>query len=129
MDIDNPEAKRYLTELCTKTQGDTGAQISMFEVGAAIGLDKTEAGMVAEELIVEGLAELRNLSGGISITAQGLALIQGGGNGPALKGVGLQLGSGQVLGDQGRQALQKIIKDIRGLLFPARQRLGNWKRW
>ena len=125
MDNDNPEAKRYLTELCTKTKGDTGTQISMFEVGTAVGLDKTVAGMVAEELIVEGLAELRSLSGGISITTQGLALVQGEGGGPVLKGAGLQLGNGQVLGDQGRQAVEKIIKDIRGALVPGKTTLGQ----
>jgi len=125
MDIDNLEAKRYLTELCTKTQGDTGVQISMFEVGATIGLEKSEASMIAEELIIEGLAELKSLSGGISITSKGLTLIQGEGKGPALKGAGLQLGSGQVLGDQGRQAVQKIIKDIRGALVSGKTTLGQ----
>ena len=94
MDNDNLEAKRYLTELCTKTQGDIGAQVSMYNVGAAIGLEKTEAGMVAEALIVEGLAELRSLSGGIGITAQGVAMIQGAGGGPVCKSGGFQLGSG-----------------------------------
>ena len=125
MDIDNPEAKRYLTELCTKTQGDTGAQMSMFDVGAAIGLEKTNAGMMAEELIVEGLVELRSLSGGISITAQGLEMVQGPGSVQAFKGGGLQLGGGQVLGTQGRQAVEKIIQDIRGALLSGKTSLGQ----
>jgi hypothetical protein len=125
MDNDNLEAKRYLTELCTKTQGNIGVQVSMFDVGAAIGLEKTEAGMVAEELIIEGLAELRSLSGGISITAHGVAMIQGAGGGPISKGGGLKLGSGQVLGDPGRQAVEKIIQDIRGALVPGKTTLGQ----
>lgn len=125
MDIDTPDVKRYLTELCKKTQGDTGAQVSMFEVGEAIGLEKTDAGMMAEELIVEGLAELRSLSGGISITAQGLEMIQGTAGGPALKGSGLQLGSEQVLGEQGRQAVEIIIRDIRGALVSGKTTFGQ----
>ena len=125
MDIDNPAAKRYLTELCTMTQGDTGAQMSMFEVGAAIGLEKTDAGLVAEELIVEGLAELRSLSGGISITAQGLEVVGGPGSVPAHKGSGLKLGSGQVLEEQGRQAMDILIRDIRGALVSGKTTLGQ----
>jgi hypothetical protein len=125
MDNDNPEMKRYLTELCTRTQGDTGALISMFDVGAAIGLEKAEAGAVAEELIIEGLAELRSLSGGISITTQGVEMVQGKGDGSIRKDGGLQLGSGQVLGDAGRQAVENIIEDIRGALVPGRATLGQ----
>ena len=125
MDRDAPEVKRYLTELCEKTQGDTGAQVSMFDVGEAIGLDKTDAGMMAEELIVEGLVELRSLSGGISITVQGLEMIQGTAGGAALKGKGLQLGSEPVLGEQGRQAVEIIIRDIRGAFVSDKIPLGQ----
>jgi hypothetical protein len=125
MDIDTPDVKRYLIELCKKTQGDTGAQISMFEVGEAIGLEKTEAGMMAEELIVEGLAELMSLSGGISITSQGLEMIQGAAGGPALKGSGLRLGSEQVVEELGRQAVEIMIRDIRGALVAGKATLGQ----
>jgi len=125
MDNDNPEMKRYLTELCAKTQGDTGVQVSMFDVGAAIGLEKTEAGMVAEELIVEGLAELRSLSGGISITAQGVEMVQGPGCGPVLKGSGLQLGRGQILGEQGSQAVEKIIMAMRKTVLHGMATIGQ----
>ena len=125
MDIDNPVVERYLTELCTKTQGDTGAQVSMFEVGAAIGLEKPEASMIAEELIIEGLAELRSLSGGISITAQGAEMIQGPGCGPVSKASGLQLGNGQILGEQGGQAVEKIIKGMRETVLHGKATIGQ----
>jgi hypothetical protein len=117
MDNDNPEAKRYLTELCSMTQGNTGAQVSMFDVGAAIGLEKTEAGMMAEELIVQGLAELKTLSGGIGITSQGVEMIRGKTvAAPVPAGDALQLGSGIVLGEKGRQAVEKVAADIRAAL-------------
>ena len=125
MDRDNPDMKRYLTELCKKTQGDTGAHVSMFDVGEAIGLEKTEAGMMAEELIVEGLAELMSLSGGISITAQGVEMVQGTAGGPALNGSGLRLGSEQVIGEPGRQALEMLIRDVRGALVTGKTTLGQ----
>ena len=37
MNAINPEAKRYLNELYQRTEGNTGAQVSMFDVGAAMG--------------------------------------------------------------------------------------------
>jgi hypothetical protein len=114
MDIDNPVAKSYLTELCTRTQGDIGAQVSMFDVGAAIGLEKTDAGIMAEELIIEGLAELKSLSGGIGITTQGIEMIRGKTvAAPIPAGDTLQLGSGTVLGEKGRQAMEKVLGNIR----------------
>jgi hypothetical protein len=114
MDNDNPEAKRYLTELCTKTQGETGAQVSMFDVGAAIGMEKADAGLMAEELIIQGLAELKSLSGGIGITSKGVEMIKGKAVAtPIPAGDVLQLGSGTVLGEKGRQVMEKILGNIR----------------
>jgi hypothetical protein len=114
MDIENPQAKKYLEELHARTQGKEDIQVSMFDVGAAIGLERSEAGMIAEELIIEGLAELKSLSGGVGITPRGVAMVLGTGGGPVFAGSGLQLGSGPVLEDQGRQAVEKILMDIRG---------------
>ena len=113
MDIDSPEVKRYLSELCTRTNADTGAQVSMFDVGLAVGLQKAEAGMMAEELIVQGWVELKTLSGGIGITPQGIEMVQGPGGGRISTGETLQLGSGLVLGDKGRQAVVKVLEEIR----------------
>lgn len=114
MEIDNPAAKSYLTELCTRTQGDIGAQVSMYDVGEAIGLQKAEAGMMAEELMVEGLAELKTLSGGIGITSQGVEMILGTVGGSRITtGDSLQLGNGTVLGDTGRRAVEKVLEDVR----------------
>jgi hypothetical protein len=114
MDNDNPEEKRYLTELCSMTQGNVGAQVSMFDVGAAIGLERADAGMMAEELIVQGFAELKTLSGGIGITSQGVEMIRGKMvASPVPAGDALQLGSGTVLGEKGRQAVEKVLGNIR----------------
>lgn len=114
MEIDNPETKAYLTELCSRTQGDTDAQVSMYDIGTAIGLQKAEAGMMAEELIVQGLAELKSLSGGIGITSEGVEMIRGKTvAAPIPAGDALQLGSGTVLGDKGRQAVEKVLGNVR----------------
>ena len=67
--------KYFLEELNRQSMGDLQYQVSMYEVGATIGLAKGEAGSLAEELMVAGLVELRTLSGGISITHEGLATL------------------------------------------------------
>ena len=127
MDSPSDEEKRYLEELCTAVRADTGIQVSMSEVGAAIGLDKAEAGMIAEELIIRGLAELRSLSGGISITVQGVEMIRGTGGvpGPPATGPSLQLGGGTVLSGQGRMAVEAVMRDIRAAALSGTASLGQ----
>ncbi len=73
MSSESQNDKTFLEELNRQTKGDLQSQVSMYEVGASIGLAKGEAGSLAEELMVSGLVELRTLSGGISITREGLA--------------------------------------------------------
>ncbi|MBU1568243.1 MAG: hypothetical protein KJ630_21800 [Proteobacteria bacterium] len=75
MSLDDPSVRTFLEELHRRTIGDMQAQASMYEVGAAMGLGKSEAGTLAEELMVAGLVELRTLSGGISITLEGLSFL------------------------------------------------------
>jgi hypothetical protein len=126
MDIDNPAAKSYLTELCSRTQGDIGAQVSMYDVGAAIGLQKAEAGMMAEELMVQGLVELKTLSGGIGITSQGVEMILGTAGGSRITtGESLQLGNGTVLGDTGRRAVEKVLGDVRATALQPQTTFGQ----
>ena len=62
----------YLNELYTATSGETDAQVSMYDIGAALGLESNEAGELAQTLCIQGWAELKTLSGGIGITTEGL---------------------------------------------------------
>lgn len=109
MDEMNPEAIRYLNELYRRTEGDTSAQASMFDVGAAIDLEKEAARRLAEDLIADGLIEIRTLSGGIGITAQGIDLARPDDGGQALVG----LGDGPLVEDTGRQALESILAEVK----------------
>jgi len=110
MDLDNPEAKAYLFELYTQTKGDTAAQVSMYDVGAVLGLEKTDAAALAEDLYIQGHAELKTLSGGIGITAQGLDLLQ-------IKRVSeslpQSLGKGPILESPGKEVVEKILQNIK----------------
>lgn len=122
MTIDADKTERYLVALFEGTQGDTTPQISMYEVGSAIGLEKTEAGKVAEELISQGLAEIRTLSGGIGITADGVAAARAAGAGGDVAPAIQALGPGPVLTQTDRQtvaaALDAVRKEIAALSQP-----------
>jgi hypothetical protein len=111
MNLDNPEAKAFLFELYTMTQGDPEAHVSMYDVGTTLGLEKDEAGTMAEDLYTQGFAELKTLSGGIGITSQGLKALDI----PVAPEFddALQLGAGPVLEDVGKEAVNTILQDIK----------------
>ncbi len=63
--------QQYLIQLFEQTNGDTAAQVSMYDVGEGLGMDHDTSARVAETLIGLQLAEIRTLSGGIGISAEG----------------------------------------------------------
>ena len=116
MTIENPEQLTFLTELCHRAEGDTARQVSMYEIGESLGLDKNSAGALAEELIVDGFAELVSLSGGISISAQGLKEL----NAVPVESSGeavYRLGDATVLDAEGRRAVEEMLADIRRCVY------------
>ncbi len=112
MSLDNPETRAYLFELYTMTGGDTNAQVSMYDVGAVLGLEKAEAGTMAEDLFIREFAELKTLSGGIGITSQGLEVLDVTIPAPP-SSTAPSLGSGTILEDQGRKSVETMLADIR----------------
>jgi hypothetical protein len=113
MDIDEFNSKAYLEELHRQTGGDTEQQVSMYDVGAAIGLDRTEAGILAEQFMVQGQAELRTLAGGISITPEGLIAL--GIAVPSSHSVesDLRLGAGPVADEADLRAVNRLTEEIK----------------
>ncbi len=113
MDIDALNIKSFLEELYKQTGGDAEVQVSMYDLGEAIGLDKAEAGSLAEQLMFQGQVELRSLSGGISITSEGLAVL--GFTAPHAQSTEseLQLGTGPVADDKDRQTVHLLIEQIK----------------
>jgi hypothetical protein len=114
MDTSTHGTKAFLSQLHSMVKGDLKAQASMYEVGESLGLEKTEAGSLAEALFIEGYAELKTLSGGIGITRQGLEALD-------MKidyrgDEAMQLGSGPVMEDPGKASLEKILGEIRAFL-------------
>ena len=113
INLDDVISKSFLTELYQQTKGDMQSQVSMHEVGAAIGLAKGEAGARAEELMVAGLVELRTLAGGISITPEGLAALGMAVPSPPVAKSDLRLSSGPVVSAADRRLLEGLVEEIK----------------
>jgi hypothetical protein len=113
MEIDDRNIKGYLAELYRQTGGDLEARVSMYEVGASIGLDRTEAGSLAEQLMVQGQAELRTLAGEISITAEGLTLLGIAAPSPHSTASSLYLGKGPVADENDRRTIHTLTEEIK----------------
>jgi predicted ArsR family transcriptional regulator len=111
--MNNDEAREaFLLELYRCTKADASAQASMYSLGAGIGMDKTEAKKAAEDLIGMGLVEIRTLSGGVGITAEGLAAVrkQGGAGDPETS---FRLSSGPCIDERDRSALAALLASLR----------------
>ncbi len=113
MDIDDLTIKAYLEELYRQTSGDTEVQVSMYNLGEAIGLDKAEAGSLAEQLMFQGQVELKSLAGGIGITPEGLAVL--GITVPDAHSAEdvLRLSDGLVADEADRKTVQLLIENIK----------------
>ena len=112
MSIEEHEILNFLTELYNMTDGDISQQVSMYDIGAALGLEKSNAGTIAEELIVDGYAELVSLSGGISITSEGLKELNITPVGSSEINV-WSMGDDRILSDKGREAVEDMLVKIK----------------
>ena len=113
--MENPEEHAYLNQLYTLTQGDPGTQVSMYDIGADLGLDKSAAGTLAESLFIQDLAELKTLSGGIAITANGLKAL-GKSSPSSSTNQLLSLGREPVLDSEKKELVTGLLTEIKKVL-------------
>jgi hypothetical protein len=112
-DIDE-KCTQFLTELYDQTKGDSQIQISMYDIGTAMGLGKNISKQLAEELIGLGMVEIRTLSGGISITESGVGQVQNLRGDEMFPDAGVPiLGDDPILEDKVRQGVEAIIADLK----------------
>jgi hypothetical protein len=112
MSFDEPSGRVFLQELYNRAEGDFEAQISMYDIGTDLGLEKNEASAEAQDLFIEGLAEMKTLSGGMGITQKGLDAL-GMDVTPKKEAQSYSLGSGPVLDDQGKKSVYELLDKIK----------------
>jgi hypothetical protein len=111
MTIDDGLIKNYLSQIHAMGGISAETLVSMYDAGIALGLEKAEAGSLAEELIVQGLIELHTLAGGVSLTGEGFEKL-GLRNTVAAK-CSRQLSKGPVASDEDHKILAEIVNEIR----------------
>jgi hypothetical protein len=108
------DTRRYLVALCETTAGDTAAQVSMYAIGERLGFDRTAAGHLAENLIGWDLVEVRTLSGGVGITAEGVTEARrSGAHLPGAAEPGPRLGDGPVVDAAAREAVEQVASELK----------------
>jgi len=106
--------QQFMIQLFEQTRGDQSLQVSMYDIGGLLGLERDAASRVSQELIGLQMVEIRTLSGGIGISAAGSEMVQGL-IGPLAESVGesVKLGSQPLLNTAGRQALEQVVSEIK----------------
>jgi hypothetical protein len=107
-------SQQFLTQLFEQTQGDVSIQVSMYDIGGLLGMDRETASRVAQELMGRQLAEIRTLSGGIGISTDGAARIQDL-MGPLASSTSgsEQLGDAPVLTSDAQQAVVRVVSELK----------------
>jgi len=107
-------AQQFLIQLFEQTQGDVSIQVSMYDIGGLLGMDRDTASSVAQELMGRQLAEIRTLSGGIGLSADGAARIQNLMGPMASDTSGSeQLGDGPAMTSGGQQAVAQVVSELK----------------
>lgn len=102
--------QQFLIQLFEQTKGDSTVQVSMYDIGDQLGLERDSASAVAQELIGSMLVEIRTLSGGIGISADGSQMARKliGPMAPAGSEV-VKLDDTPLVNSGGRQAVEQIV--------------------
>jgi hypothetical protein len=106
--------QQFLIRLFEQTKGDSTVQVSMYDIGDQLGLERDSASAVAQELIGSMLVEIRTLSGGIGISVDGSQM--------ARKLIGpmtptgnefVRLDDTPLVNSSGRQAVEQIVSELK----------------
>lgn len=111
-DLD-PTSRQFLETLYAQTGADTAAQISMYDLGASMGLDRDQSTFTAEDLMAEGIIEIRTLSGDVGLSENGKALFQDDNEGDAPR-TDNRLGHDSPLDERQRALVEKLLATLKG---------------
>jgi hypothetical protein len=106
--------QQFLIQLFEQTGGDTSAQASMYDIGKGLGLDRDAASRVAENLIGLQLVEIRTLSGGIGISADGASKVRHlVDSAPAADSSPGRLTDQPVMDSISRRGVEQVVEDLK----------------
>lgn len=106
--------REFLLQLYQQANGDPAVQISMYDLGEQLGLDRQAASRIAEQLIALQLVEIVTLAGGIAISNDGLKEIQASFGDPTATGETVaQLGAEPILDQSRSQAVAGVMDQIK----------------
>jgi hypothetical protein len=110
----NETGQQFMIQLFEQTRGDHSVQVSMYDIGRLLGLEREVASRVAEELIASQMVEIRTLSGGIGISAAGSEMVRDM-IGPPVgdPGTVTKLGDELLLDAKRRPALEQLVTEIK----------------
>jgi hypothetical protein len=104
----------FLSKLYELTRGNPSSQVSMYDVGETIGLERDAALKTAEVLLGFGLAEIKTLAGGIGITEDGLSEVMKNNAYKKIAGAGaFRLGDAPLINDAGQKSVEQVVSDIK----------------
>jgi len=104
----------FLIKLYELTHGNPSSQVSMYDVGEAIGLERDASLKTAEVLFGFGLAEIKTLAGVIGITEDGLSEVMKNNAYKEIAGVaGFRLGDAPIIDDAGQKSIEQVISGIK----------------
>ena len=106
--------RNFLIKLYELTQENSSSQVSMYDVGETIGLERDDALKTAEVLFGFGLAEIKTLAGKIGITEAGLSEVTKNDVYNKIAGAsGFRLGNAPLIDDAGQKSVEQVISNIK----------------
>jgi len=111
----NENEQRFLVQLHQRTQGSPSVQISLYEIGAGLGMNRDQSSRAAEDLMAFGFVEIRSLSGGISISEDGVREAEKHVTDAGTK-TAAKLGNKALIDENGRDAVNAVLTKIKTMI-------------
>jgi hypothetical protein len=106
------DGKQFLIKLFEHIRGKSDVQVSMYDIGAELGMDRDASSRITEDLMALGLVEIRSLSGGIAITENGIDESRKLGTGGEFES-GSKLGDAPVIDDSVRESVESVTAKLK----------------
>jgi hypothetical protein len=109
----NEADKQFLTRLYEETGGQPSRQVSMYAIGAALGWDRDAAARAAQDLMAAGFVDIRTLSGGIGISADGATALKSALGSRDQEAAGPRLGDSRIIDKTAGLAVEQVCDELR----------------